>query len=1134
MSDLRVTQVFAEVLDVGDSDLRVTQVFAEVLSQAKGNLRVTQVFAEVLVPFAPPEPPPPPPLEVEPEDAFQVYDQVEVRRYEHKEVLAVDALRFADDADVRSYGHITVAAQDALRVYDEVEARSYAHVEVEAQDAFLIYDELDSAEAAIRWSRNTIVIMEIRFGDGHTEYLASQAIRHPDRLYRQDVKDWGQIDRSIPAPAGFPRIADWTVEIADTERYWRKLFGVRPAKGAEVLVKMGPVEGRVEQYYTVFRGRVDRDQYPPGSARLTVADAILKPFHEKIPSLITASTFSALPEAIAEVFAPIVYGKVSTEETSGVGALQCTLIDESEGWWLVARHPIHSIRRVLVWRTGDEEYEVVPARQPTTRLRRAYGDFGAAGWFTEQLPVTAAGKTYDCTILRFTTALPEGAQVRVDLWGAVDDDGELIENPVEQARHFLVEWMDMSPDYGNFNLEKWAEASATAEALGYVGGYAYVSQSTHAEALSKLKESFNLDVYADRDGRMAANITASDPDDMPVYDDVMHILRDSFEEERLPDAYSHIRYRYGWIPATGEWYEDDVLPNELAEELLGEEREGGWDLPFVHDADVAGTVTADVAGYLDPMVKKATWRMSAPRVIHEIDLARVVAVHHHEGLSEAGDYETEAQPYKVIGLRLDLNEMLYTVVGISREPPPFLGGGPLEDVSVTIHTNAGPWRYGRPSHFYGAFRYTRFGEDATQRRIRVGYSHRWGRSWLYVDGPTHDNVIGSHTSIRDGRYLHIAAQEEVTGRVSYYRFDLTNQTFEIENETVSALTAISSEYRSGEPVSPTWSGQFNPHVDLIVRRTGEVLLLYTHGERVYDDLSGPHIQWRQPSEGWWWFRQPFFKRRNASGDWVGETRASAPVAGVLTVGQTDKGGALVLDPDDDRVYCFFSPFAWCAPLLSITPIQRPALAVSRISTGNGVALLSKFHNAGMSVGNIDCRFGIFAVEYDDEEGDWIIRVSAAYLDSFYNSFLLALHRNRLTSYATEAVELKMDYVQTANESAGQGGARRSTVRPFTLPGRTGAWATWNRLSYAWEQSRPELLLPHTDYVGTFVGSGSGNPRFDWQSLVFDRGGTVYCGAFSIHNPGGPSGGGDMSHFELWSENEWPIEMALNDFAEEFL
>jgi hypothetical protein len=1131
MPDARTTLATVEASIAAESPVARTTLVAVEVSTAMGPVvsRVTLVCLEVSVE-------PGVMLGFDAAERASADDRAVVLVHDHASVEVAEYAAANDHVSVGLLGHIALRSSERAAANDSVRVVDYEHTAIVASESALA---TDSAEVltALRYGPDTVVAGEIRIPGRPVEYVSTRTLRHPTRIYRRSVISWGSLDRSIPIPAGFPRVSDLTLRLADTDGYYRRLFAQVGARAAEIVVRMGPVNGRVSHWPVVFRGRVDKVECPPGEVRPTATDSILRPFHERPPALITPSDFPALPEAMSDVFAPIPYGRVSTEETSGVGAIQCPLVNEEEGWYLVSRERIHSVRRVLTWSPGQEEFEVVPRRPDSFGLRRVYAG-QPTGWWMEEQELDIRGETYRLQVIRFTSPLPDGTQVRADVWGIVDDDGEPIENVVDILEHYLRRWMGLDLSHEFFDVEGFAEARAVAETAGLTSpniGHAIAQSSTHAENLARLLGSVDLDFFPDRFGRLSCKLTLEDPPDMPVLDDLKAILWDSFSEvQGEAESANRLRYRTGYTPSTGEWYDDDVYDNELDRELLGETRERELDLWYLANIETGGSVAARISGYLDSQARRLKWNLSAPRTVDVFDLADIVGIRHFEGLeADTGTYLDPPQPVKVAAIRIDLDSLVETVEGVTREPAPLLGGGPLEDVTVTTHTQAGPFQYGRQSNFFGVFRYqllsplpvgSSFLPPDNRKFLRAVHSRTWGRSWANVDGSAMENVIGSHTAWRGGRYLHVAAQEEATGRVSYSRFDMLSTSWDIDNMEVIPETAISPAYRSGEPISSTGYNDrvMRPFVDVVSTASGKVAVFYTQGVRAYDD--GVSASWSNSVPGWYWFRQLHFKVFDpVAGAWSEQRRATGDVPGYETTVQTDLGGSVHLDPEDEGgIYVWWHPQAWIA---GSGAARRHTVAVCRIAPSGFVSGVVKFCNTSIldQLRILATGFGLVKSRWDEAEDDWVFDVPVTGVN-LNRSDWLKMYRARLPEYATELGSgiygnHLIGRVSIAGVSYASQGSGRGSTRLFEVD--SDVYRTWVYFSYSWETGAGRLRGGAIDTAVTSVG-----PWGDYQSLVFRRGGQMYAAGFPILRSSGRA-----RHFEIWPDNAWPVTMTYAEWLE---
>lgn len=114
-------------------------------------------------------------------------------------------------------------------------------------------------------------------------------------------------------------------------------------------------------------------------------------------------------------------------------------------------------------------------------------------------------------------------------------------------------------------------------------------------------------------------------------------------------------------------------------------------------------------------------------------------------------------------------------------------------------------------------------------------------SFAEVDSGNHidlTNSLAGAAHYRVGNVLHIAHQEQTTGRVGYSTFDLSTETWGTKNEAVTTPGVL-------PPTSPAMMG-----VDICVRSDGDVIILYESGETV-SAAARARVQYARKESGSW-------------------------------------------------------------------------------------------------------------------------------------------------------------------------------------------------------------------------------------------------------------------------------------------
>jgi hypothetical protein len=614
--------------------------------------------------------------------------------------------------------------------------------------------------------------------DAGTEYHSNLYVRHPTRVYEGRVTSFGTVDRSVPVPSGFPEVGDARIELADTDNKFRALFAVKTPRRRLLVLKMGLEGGSESLFQVIYTGEIKSATFPAGKTVVVAQDITFQFFEEKIPKLITANNFS-LTEEQSEAFSPIVFGNVTSSGLNDQGAWDCPRLSSTR--YNVARHPMASV--TLYRKTPDAEtYSLV-----------------SFGYSTSEETKTIDGKSYTFTHVDFYTPQEDGTLIRADGEGRLDDSSPPVveRNPAACIKDFLLNIADRP--WADLNHTAFTDLEVTLDSLGYLCDGTIVTQMTYREALSRMVKSFNFDFYQDKDGRISIGLLTASDSSRPVFDDTLLIERDSVEQYLADPIANKIRYNYNRL--ADEWYTEQIYNNEIDQTALGEEEERTVDLWFVRDATTANGVINDYSAYLDLASHRIRFRVPIPRTLHMMELAKLVGVTHYAGLDASGSGFTN-QEFKVTSISHDLQQLKTTIKAIRRNP--LVEQKALLTGFWTLNSILGPWQGPAPGIFYVVP-----AQYFSGKTLKVMRTLDWGATWSWLETPTTTNNIGSHDTKASGIFLHIAIQETVTGRVSYWQYNMASEQWEVENETVVAsfsplgTTGVSIDLRALVEDGPT-------------------------------------------------------------------------------------------------------------------------------------------------------------------------------------------------------------------------------------------------------------------------------------------------------------------------------------------
>lgn len=209
------------------------------------------------------------------------------------------------------------------------------------------------------------------------------------------------------------------------------------------------------------------------------------------------------------------------------------------------------------------------------------------------------------TFVEFTTDQrdPERVdeiEITADVRGITNtglSSGTLIENAVEQLRHYLLNYAACTS--GELSATHFGNASDNALEASYSGAFALVGEApTHEEVINRFCESFNMRFFVTRDGLFAPFLFyIDDLSDVVAattfVSDQNDILRDSFEIFSSDRVASRLQYNssYQWVKDYFEHQPDYISANQETE--LGQDIRDNVNLWFVRLPAVAANVASE-------------------------------------------------------------------------------------------------------------------------------------------------------------------------------------------------------------------------------------------------------------------------------------------------------------------------------------------------------------------------------------------------------------------------------------------------------------------------------------------------------------------------------------------------------------
>ncbi len=716
-----------------------------------------------------------------------------------------------------------------------------------------------------------LILIEIQKQDGSWEHVAGVGVRHPSWFYYPRVSKYGTIDRSIPLPVGVPRISDVTFSLINTDGRYSQLFAPKTMRKKSVRIFMGPPGGGRSAFFSVLRGEITNVTYDPGICNVTVHDYTFDKFLEEVPGLINKGNFPNLPDATTEDFANIILGTVKAAPLDWPGVIRCPLVDTVVNGYLYSRHPslIDSDFKVLR-HLPDQPAEEAPTLVPTSEYTMNQ-DWPLNGAFAVMIQfhtpqedgteISAVGKGFYDRFDEWKTLYPGGAS------------GLLLNNPSDAILALLRFIVGYSKDADHFNLQSFSDVRDKCTAMNWTCDGVWDSGLTYSDALAQLLKSFDIDLYIDKYGRVAINLTTDVPSVIPEFDDRLDVNLGSMRMSLAEPTYNQVRYKYNYNYVLGKWITESTAKNDADLEIQGDPVEDDpLEMNFVRNATVALEIATRHLTWISLDAHRCTFRTPAPRNFPDVELTQFMGVTHFHGITESPSGWVRER-FKISDVRFDLDGEELEVSGI-RYVALKLTQARIDGYLGT-QCRSGPHFAG--GNFYGIF------STSDRRKIDAWMSGDAGQTWSKMDtanAPSFQADVGSFDSffVPSTCEIHVATQEVPGGKVEYHIYNIISAKWTKTHELVvsavtytltqAAIAAVSIEVRSQSktPVimyndgeETVWYTGFVPPASINLGRialgyyqggTWHTMAVTTNGENDRDYLVGRAIASAKDDQVW--------------------------------------------------------------------------------------------------------------------------------------------------------------------------------------------------------------------------------------------------------------------------------------------
>lgn len=505
-----------------------------------------------------------------------------------------------------------------------------------------IYEGTSFANEMNALSTRPILLLEVDFPSG-TQYFSQSAVRFLSRLYRGKLLQTGSVRRAISQNLGLFEVASIEAMLADTDTSLMDLTSTDAIKGALARFKLGAQGLPLSLFETIFEGKIDDFGADNFAFRILVRDKFWSIPAKPDTGHITSEEFAnCLPADLGKPI-PVCYGTHSdtgTDDAKNRGAWPTLYVDASAGerTFLIAGHAVKDIAEVYAFKATAGSQLLV---ETTDYVAYPNGFIGSRRCAFIKLTSSGFAKLVDTNALGVLTVNVEGKE------DAGDGSGNLITNPISILRDIFGNYLS-SPE---LNGDKFSEAENVATGRSYIASGGYIEEQATDEFIKTLCDSFQIRLYPDSLGRIAADIfePAGPGQSVAELREQWEILKSSFSVNYLSDIQGaedsqivnavEYKFDYHWaknIFRDGATQENAASITSYGRKVLN------LGLKWSQNSSAAG----DIAGRFIQLYKNPVEHFSAtvPLVGMNLDLTDQVLLTHEDG--PAGGFSEE--PFEII------------------------------------------------------------------------------------------------------------------------------------------------------------------------------------------------------------------------------------------------------------------------------------------------------------------------------------------------------------------------------------------------------------------------------------------------------------------------------------------------------
>lgn len=478
------------------------------------------------------------------------------------------------------------------------------------------------------------LICELELSTG-TERFSQTGLSGASKFYAPRVESFGLASRQVPVIPGEFRVGGMSVEFDNSDNYFSKLRADTPFLNKTFKLLLGDPSLGEGDFAAVFTGKVDSWSISGNLFSITARDDFFSRLDAPVVGSFDKATFPDLPGDPSVIIVPLVYGTVTSEDLSDIGALPAYLIDPN---------------------VTSGKFRYVVAQGAIKRVLNAYiyGVLDTPGDRTES-QVTYNGTEF--TVIDFTTdqrdtSRPNEFEVTVDVEGLTDDGlvtGVLLENPATQLKELMIRNGFVS---GDFDAAKVLAAEGVFNSRSIIGGVAVTEIETLRNVVERFTESFNLMIVQTKAGLIGFDVPQPIPPDTTglVEIDESEIAAGGLEVEGAEDAASDMGFDFARNWQDKEWQKMRTITDATQVTNLGKTIKRSAKLWYVYDDTAANAVVNDRLFFMREERQVVNLPCDS-RLFRDVDLGDTLKLTHFAGIASGGAGYAKAL-FRVVGVGL--------------------------------------------------------------------------------------------------------------------------------------------------------------------------------------------------------------------------------------------------------------------------------------------------------------------------------------------------------------------------------------------------------------------------------------------------------------------------------------------------